>query len=316
MGTQYSGDWQRKTEIPVMTAIRMATSGPNEYLRRTAVLVPFALVTAALLGLSGPTLADHDVAHSVTDLKGGLGALEKRVWNCEHGYGGTCPGTKGDKGETGATGPQGPQGEAGPAGPTGPQGPQGPQGVQGDIGPTGPTGPQGEIGATGPIGPQGPQGEIGATGPTGPTGPQGAIGETGPQGPQGLRGEIGAVGPQGPQGDTGATGPQGPQGIQGPQGTTGPIGPMGPQGTAGTTGLAAWEQKSTACQSTGSTVTCTAVCSNGKKVLGGGVVNANNTWKVMQSYPPTDSSWTASLSRETGSGGTNVTAYAICAQTN
>ncbi len=298
----------------------MALSVPIRLLRRSTPLASAALLSAALFGLSAQALADHDVEHVVTNLKGGLGALEQRVWDCEHGIGGACPGTKGDTGETG---PQGPQGETGATGPQGPQGETGPAGPQGSIGETGATG------ATGATGPQGPQGQIGATGAQGEQGIQGDVGPQGPQGEQGIQGDVGPQGPQGEQGIQGDAGPQGPQGEQGIQGDVGPQGPqgeqgiqgdVGPDGPQGETGLAAWERKATECSSGAanvSAVTCTAVCSEGKRVLGGGAsYTATATWELKQSYPASDSSWTATLTRPSGNTTTTVTTYALCAQTN
>ncbi|HUE93316.1 hypothetical protein [Pseudomonas sp.] len=222
--------------------------------RNLTILAPTALLSTALLGISAPVLADHDPEHSIANLKGGLGALEQRVWDCERGVNGKCPGTKGDTGETG------------------------------------PTGPQGETGA------QGPQGETGATGAQGPQG------ETGPTGAQG---ETGA---QGPQGETGATGAQGPQGEAGPE---------GPVGQQGGTGLAEWERMPNTCIGNTTTITCTATCSEGKFILGGGVgYTSGATWQVNQSYPLSDSSWTATLSKSGGATAITVMAYAICAFTN
>jgi hypothetical protein len=247
-------------------------------------------------------LADHDPEHSIANLKGGLGALEQRVWDCERGIGGKCPGTKGDtgsQGETGATGAQGPQGEVGP---TGPQGETGAQGPQGETGPTGAQGPQGEVGPTGPQGETGAQGPQGETGPTGAQGPQGEVGATGPQG------ETGA---QGPQGETGPTGAQGPQGE---------VGPEGPQGDTGATGLTDWERKTEACTQNTTAITCTVTCSEGKTVLGGGAsYSSTQTWQTTLSYPPTDSSWTVSLVKTSGGASAaqvTVTTYALCAFTN
>ena len=57
--------------------------------------------------MTGPAFADHDIDHVVQNLKGGLGALEQRVWDCENGFEGACPGT------TGATGPAGADGAKG-----------------------------------------------------------------------------------------------------------------------------------------------------------------------------------------------------------
>ena len=266
METQYLAGSLRQPAAP------SRAPGSTTLHRSVAALAPAALVSALLLGLSTPALADHDPEHTLLNLKGGLTALEQRVWNCEHGYGTGCPGIKGDKGDTGA------------AGPTGPQGP---------VGETGAIGPQGAIGVTGATGAQGPIGETGATGAQGP------IGETGATGAQGPIGETGATGPQGPIGETGATGAQ------------------GTIGDTGATGLTAWERKiSVPCNSAGDSVSCTATCSLGKKVLGGGIINTNAIWQVIQSYPASDSSWTTTLTRPTGNSTTTVTAYALCANTN
>ncbi len=317
MGIQYSADSRQQPAVPTRAP------GSTTLHRSVAALAPAALISALLLGFSPPALADHDPEHTLLNLKGGLTALEQRVWNCEHGYGTGCPGTKGDKGDTGAAGPQG---EVGPIGPQGPVGETGATGPQGAIGVTGATGAQGPIGETGATGPQGPIGETGATGPQGPigetgaTGAQGPIGETGATGAQGSIGETGATGAQGPIGETGATGPLGPTGDTGaigPQGSVGVTGAAGPQGDTGLTGLASWERiVSATCNSTGNSVTCTATCSLGKKVLGGGIINTNAIWQVIQSYPASDSSWTTTLTRPTGSSTTTVTAYALCANTN
>ena len=109
-------------------------------LRGTLAVLPAALLSAMLFGLSTPALADHDVEHVVTNLKGGLGALEQRVWDCEHGVGGACPGTKGEKGDKGDTGEQGIQGVKGDTGG------QGIQGVKGDTGEQGIQGVKGDTG--------------------------------------------------------------------------------------------------------------------------------------------------------------------------
>ncbi|WP_372866719.1 hypothetical protein [Pseudomonas sp.] len=258
-------------------------------LRGGMAVLPTALLSAVLFGLSTPTLADHTVEHVVTNLKGGLGALEQRVWDCEHGIGGACPGTKGEKGDTGEQGIQGEKGD------TGEQGIQGIQGEKGDTGEQGIQGIQGEKGNTGEQGIQGIQGEKGDTGEQGIQGIQGEKGDTGEQGIQGI------------QGEKGDTGEQGIQGIQGEKGDTGPEGP---------TGLAAWESVSVDCNNSGGNVTCTANCTGDKKVLGGGVLNTNANWSVIASYPVTGTGWTAVLSRQTGSTTTSVTTYALCANTN
>ena len=112
-------------------------------------------VVALLTGISGSAFADHTTEHVVQNLKGGLSAVEQRVWDLE---------------QAGAV-----------VGPTGPTGAQGPAGA---------TGAQGPAGATGLTGPIGLPGGAGATGPQGPIGLPGGAGATGPQGPQGVPGPI------------------------------------------------------------------------------------------------------------------------------
>ncbi|MFT5098489.1 MAG: hypothetical protein ACI9HY_000597 [Planctomycetaceae bacterium] len=73
-----------------------------------------ALLIAVVI--SNVSYADHDTEHTVQALKGGIRALEERVWDCENG--------KGD-----CLGMTGPQGEAGLAGADGAAGPQGQPGV-------------------------------------------------------------------------------------------------------------------------------------------------------------------------------------------
>lgn len=77
---------------------------------------------------NGVAYADHVLEHTVQNLKGGLGALEQRIFDCENGIAGACPGT------TGPAGPQGAQGVQGPVGPAGPQGDQGEPGTPGAPG--------------------------------------------------------------------------------------------------------------------------------------------------------------------------------------
>jgi Collagen triple helix repeat (20 copies) len=90
----------------------------------------------------------------------------------------------------------------------------------------------------------------------------------GPLGPQGTQGPQGVQGIQGPQG---ATGPQGPQG---PQGATGAAGPQGPVGISGYEVIQADDTIGSAFNN-GKVVN--ALCSAGKKTLGGGCFpdNAN-----------------------------------------
>jgi len=135
------------------------------------------------------------------------------------------------------------------------------------------------------------------------TGPQG------PQGPQGLQGLQGDIGPQGPQGLQGDPGPQGLQGLQGD------TGPQGPQGSAGVSG---WERRLSATiqVASGSTGQTTAICSAGKKTLGGGFFQSQVAAKgfpvVARSFPSTDSSWSIHIVNGTDK---NIfaQAFAICA---
>ncbi len=107
-------------------------------------------------------------------------------------------------------------------------------------------------------------------------------------------------------------GDTGEQGIQGVKGDT------GEQGIQGDTGLTAWERVTNTIVCSGNTtVTCTATCSTGKQILGGGVsYSASTTWVVNQSYPLDGSNWIATLTRSGGLSTAIVTTYAICAQTN
>ncbi len=68
-----------------------------------SLIVVTTIFTISLLG-SSLVYADHTVDHDVQNLKGGLGALEQRVWDCEQGIEGACPGTTGPQGDTGADG--------------------------------------------------------------------------------------------------------------------------------------------------------------------------------------------------------------------
>jgi hypothetical protein len=295
MLTQYFADSLHQPAVPTQ-ATGSATSR-----RRFAAVAPAALVSAVLLGVSIPALADHDPEHTLLNLKGGLTALEQRVWNCEHGYGTGCPGTKGDTGAQGILGAKGDTGEQGIPGEKGDTGEQGIPGAKGDTGEQGIPGAKGDTGEQGIPGEKGDTGEQGIPGAKGDTGEQGIPGEKGDTGEQGIPGE---------KGDTGE------QGIPGAKGDTGEQGIPGEKGDTGATGLTDWEQIPVVCASAGASVSCTANCSSGKKVLGGGVVNTNANWQVIQSYPGTEAGWNATLTRANGNSGTTITVYAICANTN
>jgi len=75
----------------VLPSQSLGTEVPGSCLGRFTAAPSAALITLALLGLSPQALADHDTAHIVDNLKGGLGALERRVWDCENGINGKCP---------------------------------------------------------------------------------------------------------------------------------------------------------------------------------------------------------------------------------
>jgi hypothetical protein len=152
-------------------------------------------------------------------------------------------------------------------------------------------GQTGPVGATGPAGPPGLKGEVG---PVGAAGPQGPKGETGP---------VGADGPQGPKGDPGASGPAGQQGPKGDQ---------GPQGPAG--GLNGWEIVTSAQVNVGGLFNSftDAICSAGKRPLGGGVKTITSM-PVTGSYPaPNGIAWRGEVFNSSVTLGTYVV-YAVCA---
>jgi hypothetical protein len=192
-----------------------------------------------------------------------------------------------------------------------PVGPPGPRGATGDPGPKGDAGPAGEAG------PKGDAGPAGAPGPKGDDGPQGLRGLTGPTG---AAGPIGPVGPAGAKGDTGAkgtTGPQGPTGAAGPKGDTGARGPAGADGVSG------YEvTSSTATSGTRQEKVWAAHCTDGKKVLGGGVLtiesNDNDPIAISQSYPSAagagDDTWfVVAHDFAANPSDWTLTVYAICA---
>ncbi len=154
----------------------------------------------------------------------------------------------------------------------------------------------------------------------GPAGPEGPTGPQGPQGPEGETGPAGATGPQGPQGVPGERGPQGAQGVQGAQG---PIGPMGPQGPAGDPGVAGHEivqlENPTAPINVAGLglLIGTAVCPEGKKVLGGGHENMGNSFQLtlIASFPSDARTWKVILRNPITSALSNmqIRVFAVCA---
>ena len=141
---------------------------------------------AALLMFAGTAYADHTTEHDVQSLKGGLGAIEQRLWDCENGVGGACPGTTGPQGTAGTDGVDGLAGAQGPAGPQGSAGTDGTDGLAGAPGANGLAGTDGLAGAQGPAGPQGSAGADGTDGTDGLAGADGVDGAQGPEGPPGI----------------------------------------------------------------------------------------------------------------------------------
>ena len=230
-------------------------------------------------------------------------------------------GAKGDTGATGATGQDGidgangVDGAAGAAGPAGSAGPAGTDGAAGADGLIGADGTNGTDGADGLIGADGANGADGFNGAAGADGLDGAAGLEGAAGADGLEGAAGADGLNGLDGADGADGPAGPQGAIGPAGVAGPVGPTGPVGPAAVSG---YEVVSAVATNNGSTMTQTATCPTGKKVLGGGANTTNNNLHIVGSAPSgtlNQTAWTATADRIAQVGGSQytLTVYAICA---
>ena len=230
-------------------------------------------------------------------------------------------GAKGDTGATGATGQDGidgangVDGADGAAGPAGSAGPAGTDGAAGADGLIGADGTNGTDGADGLIGADGANGADGFNGAAGADGLDGAAGLEGAAGADGLEGAAGADGLNGLDGADGADGPAGPQGAIGPAGVAGPVGPTGPVGPAAVSG---YEVVSAVATNNGSTMTQTATCPTGKKVLGGGANTTNNNLHIVGSAPSgtlNQTAWTATADRIAQVGGSQytLTVYAICA---
>ena len=61
--------------------------------------------------------------------------------------------------------------------------------------------------------------------------------------------------------------------------------------------------------------TATATCPGGKKAIGGGGITVNNgsgTVSLTSTYPSSDTVWTVSAARQSGSGNFTVQAYVVC----
>ncbi len=155
----------------------------------------------------------------------------------------------------------------------------------------------------GAVGPQGPQGSAGSQGPPGAQGPQG------PAGPQGPPGAQGPQGPAGPQGLPGA------QGLPGPQGPIGPTGPQGPPGTPGISGHEMiFKNRLGLDLPPDSNANAIAVCSEGKKVLGGGCYGDSAVVPMVRTKPFGLGGWECEWHNTTSATITfGARAYAICA---
>jgi len=136
-----------------------------------------------------------------------------------------------------------------------------------------------------------------------------AQGVEGPQGPAGPAGADGAAGPPGAPGGPGASG------APGPRGSPGPVGPQGPAGAAG--GVSGYEMKSTKVTvSSGVSKAVFAMCSTGRRALGGGYGFTTYIITVVSSQPtlPTNAlpdGWVVNVYNNSG-GSVDVTAYVIC----
>lgn len=122
------------------------------------------------------------------------------------------------------------------------------------------------------------------------------------QGVQGIQGE------QGEQGIQGEPGIQGTQGIQGVPGTNGTNGVNGANGTNGVSG---WEMKSDTTTTPNAMTAATAVCSPGKKVVGGGYTILEGD-KIYGSMPNADGTSWHTVALVTGPSAGPRTVWAIC----
>lgn len=154
---------------------------------------------------------------------------------------------------------------------------------------------------------QGPKGDQGPTGATGAKGDQGAAGAAC------LPTNPACVGPKGDKGDTGAAGaaclPTNPACV-GPKGDTGP---------AGTSGLSGYEIVSKV-QQVDSPDVVTALCPQGKFVLGGGAETSGTEFYLDLTAPYSIVGWQASVQFDEGQDDghffplPNLTVWAICAK--
>jgi hypothetical protein len=132
----------------------------------------------------------------------------------------------------------------------------------------------------------------------------GQPGPAGPQGDKGSPGPTGLAGPAGPKGETGAAGPAGPEGPQGSRGLPGP------------SGVSGWEYRVSDGIRLGiyGVGTTRALCSSGKKALGGGVSSTNFLVTASTSRPiEPGSGWVVNAWNQSDAGAATVYAWVICA---
>jgi hypothetical protein len=122
---------------------------------------------------------------------------------------------------------------------------------------------------------------------------------------------------QGPKGDKGDKGDRGDKGPPGDKGLPGAMGPTGPTGAAVGYEI---KQSGIGVVNANNSFTTAALCSTGKKVVGGGVSLAQGTQStsvvIKESAPdPRGLGWIATVGN-TGSVQLLVTIYAICITAN
>jgi hypothetical protein len=117
--------------------------------------------------------------------------------------------------------------------------------------------------------------------------------------------------PTGAQGVAGQTGPQGPQGAQGAQGAQGSQGPAGPAGISGYH-IAAAASGPVAPGAKGLAI---AMCNQGEKALGGGIVSAtaNAKWTIQYLYPSDNAPRFLAVAFNETASPAEFSAYAVCA---
>jgi hypothetical protein len=120
-------------------------------------------------------------------------------------------------------------------------------------------------------------------------------------------------------GSGGTAGPQGPAGPKGPAGPPGPKGPKGDTGPAGSAGHVTIVTKTHvtrgAIATTGALLGSSSRCPSAHPVVTGGGAFMDPPAPgvtIVGSYPSADNTWTAYVTRFSGSGGVTFTVYARC----